>query len=179
MTRSLARMGLVGLVSLGALLLSTAATAATDGTLGLTSTGTTVVSIVKGDTAQITGLTDIVLVPWSTGDPAPVGSANACVYTSTGLYQMTATSANGVGPTFRMTDGLAFIDYAVGWNDGAAGLQVASNGVALLGQVGDAASTTCGGATPASVQVNITVANMNGAPTGAYGDTLTVIIAPQ
>ena len=53
------------------------------------------------------------------------------------------------------------------------------NGVALVGQVGDAVSTTCGGATPATVQVNISVAQMTGAPTGTYGDTLTVLISPQ
>jgi hypothetical protein len=170
---------LIALVGLGALLFSTAATAATDGTLGLNSIGTTDISIIKGDTAQITGLTDIVLAPWTTGDPAPVGSANACVYTSTGTYQMTATSSNGAGTTYRLTDGASFINYTVSWNDGAAGLQAIGNGVALVGQVGDAASTTCGGATPATVQVNITVGQMGGAPTGSYGDTLTVLIAPQ
>lgn len=179
MKYSLIRQGLVGLVSLGVLLLfSTTATAASDGALGLNSIGSTVVSIVKGDTAQITGMADIVLVPWSTGQPAPVGSTTACVFASTGLYSMTATSANPSGAIFRMTDGLAFIDYTVGWNDGVAGLQAVSNGAALLGLVGDALSLTCGGATPATVQVDITVANMNGAPTGAFSDTLTIIIAP-
>lgn len=178
MKHSLIRQGLVGLVSLGALLIfSTTATAATDGALGLNSIGSTVVSIIKGDTAQITGMADIVLVPWSTGQPAPVGSTTACVFASTGLYSMTATSANPSGAIFRMTDGLAFIDYVVSWNGGA-GLVVVSNGTALGGLVGDSLSLTCGGATNATVQVDITVANMNGAPTGAFADTLTIIIAP-
>ena len=179
MTRFLSRQWLIGLVGLAALFVSTTATAATDGTLGLNSIGTTDVSIIKGDTAQITGLQDIVLVPWTVGDPAPAGTSPACVYTSTGSYQMTATSANGLGADFRMTDGANFLTYSVSWNDGAAGLQPATNGGILAGLSGDAVSTNCGGATPATVQVNITVGAMAGAPTGSYGDTLTVLIAPQ
>ena len=120
MSRTLSRQWLIGLVGLGALLFRTTATAATDGVLGLTSTGTTDISIIKGDTDQITGLQDIIMVPWTAGDPAPAGTSPACVYTSTGNYQMTAT-----------------------------------------------------------VQVNISVAQITGAPTGNYGDTLTVLIAPQ
>ena len=179
MVRTLSRQWLIGLVGLGALLVSTTATAATGGTLGLTSTGTTDISIIKGDTAQITGLTDIILAPWTTGDPAPAGTSPACVYTSTGSYQMTATSANGTGGTFRLTDGTNFINYTVSWNDGVAGLQATTNGTPLTGRTGDAVSTTCGGATPATVQVNITNGQMAGAPTGTYGDTLTVLIAPE
>ncbi len=179
MARTFSRQWLIAIVGLGALLLSTTAHSATDGTLGLTSTGTTDISIIKGDTAQITGFVDIVLAPWTTGDPAPAGSSPACVYTSTGTYQMTATSANGVGTTFRLTDGTNFINYGVQWNDGVGGFAATSNGTPLAGLTGDAVSTTCGGATPATVQVNITVGQMNAAPTGSYGDTLTVLIAPQ
>ncbi|MCR9095360.1 MAG: hypothetical protein NXI30_14160 [bacterium] len=179
MARTFSRQWLIGLVGLGALLLSTTAQAATDGTLGLTSTGTTDISIIKGDTAQITGLQDIVLAPWTAGDAPPVGSSPACVYTSTGSYQMTATSANGAGTTFRLTDGTNFIDYSVQWNDGVGGLTAAANGTPLAGLTGDAVSTNCGGATPATVQVNITNGQMNGAPEGSYGDTLTVLITPQ
>lgn len=179
MARTFSRQWLIGLVGLGALLLSTTAQAATDGTLGLTSTGTTDISIIKGDTAQITGLTDIVLAPWTVGDPAPVGTSPACVYTSTGTYQMTATSANGSGTTFRLTDGTNFINYTVQWNDGVGGLASTSNGTPLAGLTGDAVSTNCGGATPATVQVNISNAQMTAAPEGTYGDTLTVLITPQ
>ena len=35
------------------------------------------------------------------------------------------------------------------------------------------------GATPATVQVDIAVGAMTAAPTGAYADTLTVLIAPE
>jgi hypothetical protein len=95
MTRLFSRIVSTGLVSLGLVVLANSAMAATDGTLGLTSIGTTDVSIIMGDTAQITGLTDIILMPWSVGDPVPIGTTNACVYTSTHAFRMTATSANG------------------------------------------------------------------------------------
>jgi hypothetical protein len=179
MTRFLSRQWLIGLVGLAALFISTTATAATDGTLGLNSIGTTDVSIVKGDTAQITGLQDIILVPWTVGDPAPAGTSPACVYTSTGSYQLTATSSNGLGAAYRMTDGANFLTYSVSWNDGPGGLQATTNGGVLAGLAGDAVSINCGGATPATVQVNISVGAMAGAPTGSFGDTLTVLIAPQ
>jgi hypothetical protein len=152
---------------------------ATDGTLGLTSVGTTQVSIIKGDVALITGLSDIVMPPWSTGDPAPAGAANSCVFTSTGNYQVTASSANTTGTDFRMTDGFNFIVYTVQWNDGISGLTGVTGGTALVGRVGDGASQNCGGALPATVQVGVTVGEMNAAPTGNYLDTLTLLIAPE
>ena len=129
MARFLSRLSLNGLVVLGALMLSTTATAATDGTLGLTSTGTTDISIIKGDTAQITGLADMVMAPWTTGDPAPVDSTTACVYTSTGAYQVTPTSANGAGAQFRMADGGNFLVYDVNWNDGSGNVNLNNGAV--------------------------------------------------
>ena len=77
-----------------------------------------------------------------------------------------------------MTDGTNFVNYAVAWNDGG-GLAPTTNGTPLLGQAGDAVSTNCGGATPATVQVTIGIGAITAAPTGSYGDTLTVLIAPQ
>ena len=177
MSRIFSRHLLIGLVGLGALMLGTTATAATDGTLGLTSTGTTDISIIKGDTAQITGLTDMVMAPWTTGSPAPVDSTTACVYTSTGAYQVTPTSANGAGLQFRMADGGNFLVYDVNWNDGSGNTNL-NNGQLLGGQAG---STTigCGGATNVTVQVNVTIGNITAAPVGNYADTLTLLIAPE
>jgi hypothetical protein len=155
------------------------AVAATDGVLGLTSQGTTIVSITKGDVVMITGLTDIALAPWTTGQPAPAGLSSACVFTSTGNYQVTASSANTTGSDFRLTDGLNFIVYTTAWNDGVSGAAALTGGTPLTTRVGDAVSMNCGGATPAQVTVNITVAEMNGAPVGSYTDTLTLLIAPE
>jgi hypothetical protein len=162
-----------------ALTMGSSAFAATDGVLGLTSVGTTIVSITKGDQALITGMLDIALPPWSTGSPAPAGATTACVFSTTGNYQVTTSSANTSGNDYRLTDGFGFIIYTVEWNDGVAGLQPMVGGTALAGQVGDGASQNCGGALPATVAVGIAVGEMNAAAAGAYTDTLTVLIAPE
>ena len=161
------------------LLWSTAVFAATDGVLGLTSIGTSIVSITKGDVAMITGLGDIALAPWANGQPAPAGLTTACVFTSTGNYQVTASSAFTTGSDFRLSDGINFITYTASWNDGVSGVSGLTGGTPMVGQVGDAVSMTCGGATPAQVIVNITNPNMVGAAVGTYSDTLTLLIAPE
>lgn len=153
--------------------------AATDGALGLSSVGSTEISIIRGETAQASGLEDIVLAPWTEGDSAPRGTATACIYTSTGSYQISASSSNGAGGRFRLTSGTAFIDYRVRWNDGVSGLTLLSNGTPVAGFVGDSTSLDCGGANPATIQVNINNAAISAAPTGAYSDTLTIMITPQ
>ncbi len=177
MARFISRRWLTGLAGLGAFIAGTTATAATDGTLGLTSTGTTDISIIKGDTAQITGLVDMAMAPWTNGDPAPVDSSPACVYTSTGGYQVTPTSANGAGLQFRMADGLNFLVYDVNWNDGTGNTNL-NNGQVLTGRAGSTV-VGCGGGTNATVQVNVTVGNIASAPVGNYADTLTLLIAPE
>jgi len=173
----LAQLAILSLI--GALLAPTTSLAATDGAFGLVSQGSTDISIIRGDTAQASGLEDIVLAPWTEGSTPPRGTATACIFTSTGSYQVSATSSNGTGTAFRLTSGTAFINYAVRWNDGVGGLQQLSNGVPLSGLVGDSTSPNCSGANPATIQVNITRARMSAAPTGSYSDTLTVMITPQ
>ncbi len=153
--------------------------AATDGLLGLNSTGTSLVSITKGDQAQITGMADIALPPWSTGMPAPAGATSSCVFTTTGSYQVTTSSANTSGADYRLFNGFGFIAYTVEWNDGVIGLQAMTGGTALVTQTGDATDPTCGGATPATVAMGITTSEMDLAAAGAYTDTLTVLIAPE
>ena len=161
------------------LLSAGASLAATDGAFGLISQGSTDTSIIRGDTAQASGLDDIILAPWSQGDPSPRGTATACIYTSTGSYQISASSSNGAGTAFQLSSGTSFINYTVSWNDGVSGLQRTFNGTPLTGLVGDSTSANCGGANPATIQVNILRSNMQGAPTGTYSDTLTVMITPQ
>jgi len=172
---STARALLVGL----ALLAPTAASAATDGAFGLTSVGSTDISIIRGETAMASGLEDIVLAPWTEGDTPPRGTATACIYTSTGSYQVSASSSNGAGGNFRLTSGASFINYRVRWNDGVSGLTLLANGTPVGGFVGDSTSLNCGGANPATIQVNISNAAISAAPTGAYSDTLTIMITPQ
>ncbi len=163
----------------GFLAQTTPSLAASDGTLGITSKATTTVSIIRGETARASGLEDIILWPWFQGEPAPVGDATACIYTSTGSYQMTASSANGAGTGFRLTSGPSYLDYTVRWNDGVTGLISISHGVPVTGLLGDSTSTTCNGSNPATIQVQIFNSQMQAAPIGLYGDTLTIVITPQ
>ncbi len=178
--RNLRKLGLALAMAAMVTLAAGTALAATDGVLGLSSAGTTIVSITKGDQALITGMLDIALAPWTTGQPAPAGATSACVFTTTGLYQVTTSSANTTGVDYRLFDGVGgFIVYTVDWNDGIIGPQAMTGGTALPTQAGDAALQDCGGATPATVSVDITAGEMNGATVGVYADTLTVVIAPE
>jgi len=178
--RNLRKLGLALAMTAMVTLAAGTALAATDGLLGLNSTGTTIVSITKGDQALITGMADIALAPWTTGQPAPAGAAMSCVYTTTGQYQVTTSSANASGVDYRLYDGgVGYAVYTVEWNDGVLGPQGMTQGTAMVGQTGEAALQDCGGATPATVSVDITIGEMNGAPVGVYTDTLTVVIAPE
>jgi hypothetical protein len=161
-----------------AVLMGGSAVAATDGVLGSTSSGTTTVSITKTERVAISGMSDIALPPWSTGGPSPTGSTGGCVFSTTGRYRVTASSANTTGADFRLSNGLDFIVYSVEWID-AAGLTSMTAGTALTGRTGDAISQTCGGTLPANVVVKIDVGPMQAAASGAYTDTLTVLVAPE
>jgi hypothetical protein len=177
--RNLRKLGLALAMAAMVALAAGTALAATDGVLGLTSTGDTIVSITKGEQALITGMADIALAPWTTGQPAPAGATTACVYTTTGQYQVTTSSLYTTGSDYRLSDGIGnFVVYTVDWNDGV-GAQPMTGSTAMLGRQGDAVSQNCGGVNPATVSVGIGVGAINGAPVGMYADTLTMVIAPE
>ena len=153
--------------------------AATPGSLGNISLASSQVSIIVGDTVQASGIDDIVLAPWSEGSPAPVGSTQACIYSSTGSYQVTATSSNAAGNRFRLASATSFLRYTVSWNDGVSGLTSIANGSPLASLVGDSSSSNCSGSKPATVEVRISNAAITAAPMGNYADTLTIMFTPQ
>lgn len=163
------------------ILSSGTAIAATQGNLGATSTGTLDITITKADQARITSVTDINLGTWTIATGAPTGFDDVCVYTSTGSYEVTTTSANNTGASYRLYDGSAnYIVYTVNWNDATGGGGAAmTHGTAMTGQTGDSTSETCSGGQNASVQVDITNANMIAAVAGTYTDTLTMVVAPE
>ena len=172
-----------------AFLLSTPAFAATQGTLGATSTGTVNISITKSVQAQISDLSDMTLSNWSVGDSAVTLFSNACIYSSTGSYKVTATGS-GSANAFTVASGANTVPYTVTWNAGGAG-NLANTGTSLSTNVQSAsfsnastASANCSGGgssnDTARVVVNITQANMNAAASSstAYTGTLTMLISP-
>lgn len=171
------------------LLLSSPGFAATQGTLGATSSGTVNISITKSVQAQISNLTDMTLTNWSVGDGAVTLFSNACIYSSTGSYKVTATGS-GLANIFTINSGLNIIPYSVSWNAGGAG-NLASSGTTLLPNVisstfsnADSGSASCNGGGSANdtarVVVNITQAAMNTAASSStpYTGTLTMLISP-
>jgi len=149
--------------------------AATEGVSGPMSSGTLVVSISKVDRLQISGISDILLSRFSAG---PSGVTNFCVFSSSGRYQVAASSAHSSGTNFRLTNGSDFVVYSVQWNSGSNTTPMAS-GTPLTHRTGDAVDPGCGGRLPAAVLVRTAEANTSSAPAGRYTDTLTVLLAPE
>jgi len=160
--------------------------AASDGTLGSTSTGTTDITLTKGDGVQISGVTDVAFGA-TTVAPGPQ-NMDACIFSTTGGYSVEVQSLNTDGTELRMTDGAgtpSFINYDVEWDDTAA----AATGVALTESVAVTGFTnaftadpTCGGGVSGRLIVSVQgggAGGFNAAPGGAYTDTLTMIIAPN
>ncbi len=152
--------------------------AATDGVLGPRSSGTTVVSISKVDRVRVSGISDIALSSWSAGGPTPSGATGFCVFSSTGHYQVVASSAHSSGANFRLTNGSDFVVYSVQWGSGSKTTPMTS-GTPLTHRTGDADDPSCAGRLPAAVVVRAVEAQMGSAPSGRFTDTLTVLVAPE
>ena len=156
--------------------------AATQGTLGATSTGTVNISVGVGDQIQITALADIT-GPYIPGSDF-IGSSPACVYRNgggAGDFDLTITSANGAGTDFQLSDGIGFVIYDVTFNDSVSGPINMDN--AVLNNINftnaDTASPTCSGAPQSTLAINVPDANLTGAATGTWNDTLTILVAPR
>lgn len=164
------------LAALGASL----AYAASQGTLGTTSTGTIQINASKTSAVMISGLADITF-PASSTTPAPA-SQTACLYSTTGSYTIQATSGNAQGLQFRLKDGgTDYIKYSTDWfNATTGGTDTSLNSGQTSGTISGAntTSTNCGGGTNARVQITIDSTTFGSAPTGAYNDTLTLLVSP-
>ncbi len=151
------------------------ASAATDGTLGATSTGTSIVTLVKDNAVQITNVADLDLGTASSLAVDAVASDAVCVFNSTATYSINITSANGA---FNLTNAGETMPYAVTWATTGAAAPVAYNSD-LGGNLGDRTSPTCGGGTNATFEVTVAAADFNAALPGSYGDTLTLVVTPE
>jgi len=169
---------LVAAIALGA---ASFAAAATDGSLGATSTGTAEIDLTIADRVQVTGLDDINLGTFG-GSGDMTGATAFCVYRNgTGLYDVTVSSANESGAAFRATDGSNFLSYVVRFdddNDASDGTSIDSR-AAETAIAGDGRSLSGGGSDNASRHVTFAEAALLSANTGAYNDTLTVLVEPN
>ena len=150
--------------------------AATDGTLGSTSTGTAIINISKQNAVKITNLDDLDLGTAGFLSATATASDDVCVYSSTGGYNITITSANG---TFQLEDDNTptNIPYSLNWTAGAT--TAVTYNTAIVGLVGNQSAVDCGGSTNASFEVSVTAADFNAADPGSYTDTLTLSVIPE
>jgi spore coat protein U-like protein len=163
--------------------------AANDAALAVgSSAGDVMVSIQKGETVALTGLSDLNFGAWTNGDGDVSQDINFCAHSSTGLYQITAGGGNTVATsgTFELegTSGSEIV-YQVYWADAVvspATDQLLDNNP-LATQTG-AIATDCGGVSNATLEIRIAAAgngglNLNNAAVGNYSDTLTLTIVPE
>ncbi len=161
----------ISVLASSVLLIAGSAIAATDGSLGVTSTGTSVVTIIKDNAVQITNVDDIDLGTHATLGANAVASDDVCVFSSTSAYNLTVTSANGI---FELQNGGDAIPYALTWDAAA----VTESGV-MSGLTGDNTSLNCSGGTNATFEVTVDSADFNAANPGTYTDTLTLLVQPE
>lgn len=151
---------------------------ATDGGLGSSSEGTSVITIVKQDAVQITGIDNLEMGIRGGSLSTDLSVSDAvCVFSSTAGYNLTVTSANN---DFILTDAGASTDipYSLEWTTSASTQTLLYN-TALLGLTGDSNSLDCGGSTNATISVSLTPASFNAAEPGSYQDTVTILVQPE
>jgi hypothetical protein len=156
--------------------------AATQGVVGSTSTGSVAITATVPNLVRISSLDDIALGTWS-GSGDMTGSDNACVWSTTRKYQITATGSGTAG-AFTLTNGGATpstIAYSVQWagTSGAGSGSAMTSGTALTGQTTSTTSTTCGGSTNSTLLIRVLDADLSSAPAATYTGTLTLVVAPE
>lgn len=160
---------LAGMVAVG--VVSGYTTALTQGTTGMSSEGSLSIQLSIPPLVKIQGLQDIDLGTY-TGAGDLQGASNACVKRNgAGAYSVTATSINA----FALT-GSARVPYGVTW-----GGQPLGQGVVLAGQIPEAVTLqeVCGATAMNKIGVRVQAADLLAAPSGAYTDTLTLIVVPE
>jgi hypothetical protein len=160
----------------------------TDAALAVgSSAGDVTVSIQKGETVALTGLSDLDFGAWNNGDGNVSQDINFCAHSSTGLYQITAAGGNTAPSGEFELEGTSGseIEYHVYWADAVvspATDQLTDN-TPLTTQTG-ATATDCGGLSNATLEVRIAATgnggrNLTNAAVGNYSDVLTLTIVPE
>lgn len=158
--------------------------AATDGLLSSSSTGTSNITLNKGDLVQINNLTDVRFANWTAGMGAQSATGDACVYSTTGGYLVKAVSSSGVN-AFALSDGGSNqIPYELDWADRQRRPETRvslENGITYPRPLRSAELLNCGdvGGTNVTFTVKLREADLQAAPVGNYADILTFIVVPE
>ncbi len=177
-TQTTAKLALATVLTLGA----GTALAASDGTLGATSTGQSDITLVKGHGIRISDVDDVNFGTTTT-NPADQYE-DICIYSTSGDYTVTATSANGLGNQFRLLGqtGFEYIVYDIEWtsNTSATAGDNLNNGV--VSNIFNGANSVledCNGIPTARLIVDIMNGSFNAASQDTYADVLTITVEPN
>lgn len=172
-------------------LTASAAMAATDGTLGTTSTGNFDINYIKGDQARVWGLADLNMTDTHTsGDEL---TQDICIFSnkasSSNVYELTLSSAN----SFTLIDGTGGGAAAIGYNIKVEGIGTGTgtldssdisggnyvdngmNAGPLANQPDPSQNCTAN----QNAQVSVWFDSAPNITTGAYYDTVTLLVTPQ
>ena len=160
---------------------SFAATA--DGTLGTTSTGTVDIDVNIGSMVQISGLVPMTGNFYNSGDGDVTDSTPACIFRNGNAnYEITATSSNGVGTEFFLSDTVnPDIEYTVALDEGSGPVALTN---ATTNSTFTNANTTqadcSSGIAAATLSITVPESGTLGtAPDSTYLDELTILVAPR
>lgn len=143
-----------------------------------TRTSNFTVDVTVPDLVRISQMDDIGLGTFD-GINDAVGTDSICVYRNdaSGAYAITATG-DGAGSAFELADGGNVLPYQVEYDDGTGFVLMSAGGMPLNRANADPGAVDCGGASNAQVRVTVFATDMDVAPVGNYGGTLTLLISP-
>lgn len=107
------------------------------------------------------------------------GFEQFCVFSSTGSYRVTATSAHGVGNRFYLDNAGATLRYIVRWYDSNNFQRNLRNNQQSPTFDATASAIDCAGVTNTRLRIRVRNAWAGSAAAGVYSDTLTLLVQPQ
>lgn len=155
--------------------------AATDGTKDANSTGSANINANVPAKVKISGMTDLdfdsALAAWSSGDLTQ--ATDACVWSSTGGYKVTAASATASDTAFVLkAAGQSDLPYSVTWTDSAATSTALSYNTATTAtQVTDANNQNCTTGVKASLSIKLAGADLEAAKAADYSGVINITVA--
>ncbi|MBX2885300.1 MAG: hypothetical protein KTR32_35425 [Granulosicoccus sp.] len=151
--------------------------AATDGTLAGTSTGTSVVTIIKDNAVQITNVADLNMNTHATLAADMTLGDDVCVFSSTTNYDVTVTADTGDFVLAGATAGS--LPFSLTWQQGTNPAVALGHNVTSPAMVGDNTSLNCGGGTNATFAATVLATDFNAAAPDAYSATISILVSPQ